>query len=91
FPSAFEINEQLLLTIADYLYSCQYGTFLQNSEKLRTDMKLSEHTMSVWTPILRDRQAYINKNYNKNSNETLLVNSTHQIKLWKNYYCRYYQ
>ncbi|CAF3657661.1 unnamed protein product [Rotaria socialis] len=91
FPSAFEINEQLLLAIADYLYSCQYGTFLQNSEKLRTDMKLSEHTMSVWTPILRDRQAYINKNYNKNSNETLLVNSTHQIKLWKNYYCRYYQ
>ncbi|CAF5140728.1 unnamed protein product, partial [Rotaria magnacalcarata] len=90
-PSHFEFNEQLLLTIADYLYSCQYGTFLQNSEKLRTDMKLSEHTMSAWTPILRDRQTYINNNYNKNSNETLLVKNTDQIKLWKNYYCRYYQ
>ncbi|UJR26804.1 hypothetical protein I4U23_008117 [Adineta vaga] len=87
FESAFEFNEKFLLTIADSLYSCQYGTFLLNSEKLRTDMKISEYTMSAWTPILQDRKMYLNPLYNTKSNEILQINSTlNQMKLWKNYY-----
>jgi len=88
FESAFEFNEKFLLTIADYLYSCQYGTFLLNSEKNRIDMKISEYTMSAWTPILGDPNIYLNTNYNKKFNQILQINSN-QIKLWKNYYCRY--
>ncbi|CAF0769870.1 unnamed protein product [Adineta ricciae] len=90
FPSAFEFNEKLLVTIADNLYSCQYGTFLLNSDKLRTDMKVSEYTMSAWTPILRERTLYLNPSYTDKSDKVLLPNnSTRHIKLWKNYYCRY--
>ncbi|CAF4628725.1 unnamed protein product [Rotaria sp. Silwood1] len=89
FESAFEFNEKFLLTIADYLYSCQYGTFLLNSEKIRTDMEISAHTMSVWTPILHNRQIYLNSNYNKTFEQILQVNTLNQIKLWKNYYFRY--
>jgi len=90
FPSAFEFNEKLLVTIADNLYSCQYGTFLLNSDKLRTDMKVSEHTMSAWTPILRERTLYLNPSYTEKSDKVLIPNnSSRHIKLWKNYYCRY--
>jgi len=90
FPSAFEFNEKLLVTIADSLYSCQYGTFLLNSDKLRYEMKISEYTMSAWTPILRERNLYLNPSYNEKSEKILIPNnSSRHIKLWKNYYCRY--
>jgi hypothetical protein len=52
-------------------------------------MKISEYTMSAWTPILRDHQSYLNPNYNQKLNQILQVNVTNEIKLWKNYYCRY--
>jgi len=51
-------------------------------------MKISEYTMSAWTPILRDRKTYLNSNYSKNFNRTLQINSN-QIQFWKNYYCRH--
>jgi hypothetical protein len=35
FPHHFEFNENLLIFIADQLHSCQFGTFLANSEKER--------------------------------------------------------
>uniref|UniRef100_A0A4X2K2D9 Myotubularin n=1 Tax=Vombatus ursinus TaxID=29139 RepID=A0A4X2K2D9_VOMUR len=35
FPTAFEFNEQFLITILDNLYSCRFGTFLFNSEYAR--------------------------------------------------------
>ncbi|CAF1504586.1 unnamed protein product [Adineta ricciae] len=90
FEFAFEFNEKFLLVIADHLYTCQYGTFLLNSEKLRTDMKISEYTMSVWTPLLQERHSYLNPLYNANSSQVLQINSTlNQIKLWKNYYCQH--
>lgn len=90
FPSAFEFNEKLLVTIADSLYSCQYGTFLLNSDKLRYEMKISEYTMSAWTPVLRERSLYLNPSYNEKSEKILIPNnSSRHIKLWKNYYCRY--
>ena len=90
FPSSFEFNEKLLVTIADSLYSCQYGTFLLNSEKLRTEMKVSEYTVSAWTPILKNQAIYKNPFYNEKSDKVLLPSiSSRHIKLWKNYYCRY--
>jgi len=52
-------------------------------------MKISEYTMSAWTPILRDYQIYLNRNYNQKFNEILQINVSNEIKLWKNYYCRY--
>lgn len=81
----------MLITIADYLYSCQYGTFLLNSEKNRVEMKISEYTMSAWTPILHDRKSYLNPNYDQRLSTISQANvSTNQIRLWRNYYCRYF-
>jgi len=53
-------------------------------------MKVSEHTMSAWTPILRERTLYLNPSYTEKSDKVLIPNnSSRHIKLWKNYYCRY--
>ncbi|XP_074863506.1 phosphatidylinositol-3-phosphate phosphatase MTMR1 isoform X4 [Carettochelys insculpta] len=35
FPAAFEFNELFLITILDHLYSCLFGTFLNNCEQER--------------------------------------------------------
>lgn len=35
FPSECEFNEKLLLTLADHIYSCKYGTFMFDSERQR--------------------------------------------------------
>lgn len=35
FPSECEFNEKLLLTLADHLYSCKYGTFMFDCERQR--------------------------------------------------------
>jgi hypothetical protein len=35
FPSECEFNEYFLLTLADHLYSCKYGTFMFDSDKQR--------------------------------------------------------
>lgn len=52
-------------------------------------MKISEYTMSAWTPIIRDRKTYINPFYNDKLDQVLQLNNSFQVKLWKNYYCRY--
>lgn len=44
FPTAFEFNERLLLTILDHLYSCRFGTFLYNCESAR-DQHVGLHMM----------------------------------------------
>jgi hypothetical protein len=47
FPAEFEFNEEFLIFIADALYSCQFGTFLCDSECER--MEIRSKTVSVWT------------------------------------------
>jgi hypothetical protein len=53
-------------------------------------MKISEFTISAWTSILSDRKTYLNPVYYEQSEQILQMNiASTQIKLWKNYYCRY--
>lgn len=44
-------NEGLLLTLADALHSCRFGTFLFDCKKHRLEVNLDERTPSVWTWI----------------------------------------
>jgi len=68
FPSSFEFTELLLLNIADSLYSCQYGTFLLNSDEIRREMRTSEFTMSTWTTILDNSNVFLSRDFDeKNS------------------------
>lgn len=92
FPSSFEFTEILLLNIADSLYSCQYGTFLLNSDEIRREMRTSEFTMSAWTTILDNSNIFLNRNFNEKTQNDVLQQSSAAIlsvKIWENYYHRY--
>lgn len=61
--SRFEYNERFLRRLLYHLYSCQYGTFLYNSEKQRVDARAKERTSSVWDYFLCRKQEFTNPDY----------------------------
>jgi hypothetical protein len=63
YPTRFEFNERFLRRLLYHVYSCQYGTFLLNSEKERKDAKLQERTRSVWDYFLARRELWLNPEY----------------------------
>ncbi|XP_053129967.1 myotubularin isoform X3 [Hemicordylus capensis] len=90
FPTAFEFNEQFLITILDHLYSCRFGTFLFSSDSVREREKLSEKTLSLWSLINSSKSAHINPFYTKELNRALYpVASMRHLELWVNYYIRW--
>ncbi|NXC21212.1 MTM1 protein, partial [Corythaeola cristata] len=90
FPTAFEFNEQFLITILDHLYSCRFGTFLYNSECLREKEKVAEKTLSLWSLINSEKSKYTNPFYTKELNRALYpVASMRHLELWVNYYIRW--
>ena len=62
-PDRFEFNERFLRRLLYHLYSCQYGTFLYNSEKQRHDANAKDKTSSVWDYFLARRAEFTNPDY----------------------------
>lgn len=62
-PTRFEFNERFLRRLLYHLYSCQYGTFLYNSEKERRDARAAEKTSSVWDYFLSRKAEFTNPAY----------------------------
>lgn len=63
FPFDFEFNELLLLTLHDHVYSCQFGTFIGNSEKERQTYNLRNNTFSLWAFLDSKKDSFINPLY----------------------------
>lgn len=73
FPDRFEFNELFLRTLHTHLYSCQFGTFLFNSERDRRIPEMGprsakspfERTVSLWdwTNSSAQRTKWINETY----------------------------
>ena len=89
FPDRFEFNERFLRRLFYHLYSCQYGTFLYNSEKARSDAKVHERTSSVWAYFLARRTEFTNPTYdggeiddNIPGKERLLVPKADKVRWW---------
>lgn len=62
-PTRFEFNERFLRRLLYQLYSCQYGTFLYNSERERKEARASERTKSVWDYFLARKEQFTNDRY----------------------------
>jgi myotubularin-related protein 6/7/8 len=64
FPTRFEFNELFLRDLHTHLYSCQFGTFLFNSERERREGAAG--TVSVWDYMNSQPhpEKYINPEYN---------------------------
>lgn len=64
FPSSFQFNERYLIIILDHLYSCRFGTFLYNSERMRVEEESNHPTVSLWTYLSTiDRVVIVNPFY----------------------------
>lgn len=87
-PNRFEFNERFLRRLLYHLYSCQYGTFLYNSEKQRLDARVAEKTASVWSYFLSRRAEFTNKDYDPviddhdKSRERIFLPELGKIRWW---------
>ncbi|XP_066570987.1 myotubularin isoform X2 [Amia ocellicauda] len=90
FPTAFEFNEQFLITILDHLYSCRFGTFLYSCDCARDDNEVKTKTISLWSLINSDKMKYVNPFYTMESSRVLYpVASMRHLELWVTYYIRW--
>ncbi|KAL3953505.1 hypothetical protein ACCO45_011461 [Purpureocillium lilacinum] len=87
-PNRFEFNERFLRRLLYHLYSCQYGTFLYNSEKQRKDARVSQRTSSVWDYFLCRKAEFTNPDYDPTINdrergqERILLPNLKEIRWW---------
>ena len=88
YPDAFEFNENLLLFIAQQMYTGKYGTFLGDNEREREQMRLHERTASIWTVVLQEQEKFINKNYQAVDEPIARIPETEYTKLveWRQYF-----
>src|SRR5690349_4523143 len=63
YPAAFEFNERLLIKILKSLYSCEYGTFLMDSESERYLADIPKRTVSLWAAINSKQSSFKNSLY----------------------------
>ncbi|KAI9369972.1 protein phosphatase [Aspergillus egyptiacus] len=88
YPTRFEFNERFLRRLLYHLYSCQYGTFLFNSEKERVEARAKERTRSVWDYFLARREQFLNPKYeadiddNKRGKERLIFPRIEEVRWW---------
>lgn len=61
FQNAFEFNENFLVFILDHLYSCLFGTFLYNSEKIRGE-KVSQLEQDSYSRLVEDLLRSVDNN-----------------------------
>jgi myotubularin-related protein 6/7/8 len=93
-PTRFEFNERFLRRLLYHLYSCQYGTFLYDNEKSRTEAKIWERTRSVWDYFLSRREQFLNPKYdptvddNVRGKERLIFPRTDEIRWWSEVFGR---
>lgn len=89
FPTRFEFNETFLIELHYHCYSCQFGTFLFNSEKERMDYNAAGLTYSVWDYFNTYKEKFINELYDngaKNHEEFgdmgVLLPDVKNVKYW---------
>jgi hypothetical protein len=62
-PARFEFNERFLRRLLYHTYSCQYGSFLYDSEKERVGSKVRRKTRCVWDYFLARRKEFLNPEF----------------------------
>lgn len=100
-PCEFEFTEKFLISLHDHVYSCQFGNFIGNCEKDRTEMRVHENCYSLWAYMDSQRDKFINPLfYAKRSNDlggcdelkesAITVDASPPlIKYWTSFYNRF--
>ncbi|SCV02052.1 LAMI_0G15434g1_1 [Lachancea mirantina] len=84
FPNRFEFNERFLRRLLYHLYSCQYGTFLYNSEQERTINEVKTKTRSAWDYFKSRDREFINVEYDPKGfgDEDWILPDLSRIQWW---------
>jgi hypothetical protein len=80
FPDKFEYNERFLRRLLYHVYSCQYGTFLFNSEREAAEAQAAKKTRSVWDYFLGRRQQFTNPGYSRD--EDVIIPDAKAVRWW---------
>jgi hypothetical protein len=84
-PTAFEFNSRFLKRLFYHHYSCQYGTFLANTEQ--EYMKTKELTVSAWDYFRSRPNEFVNRQYDADTSDVLFFNYS-DVKWWYELYGR---
>lgn len=93
-PTRFEFNERFLRRLLYHLHSCQYGSFLYNSEKERKEHCVSARTRSVWDYFLSRRTQFTNPSYDavvndhERGKERLILPKSTETRWWSELFGR---
>ncbi|KAI9770153.1 MAG: hypothetical protein M1840_003603 [Geoglossum simile] len=94
-PTRFEFNERFLRRLLYHLYSCQYGTFLYNSEKERLESGVKDKTRSVWDYFVSRKEQFLNDSYDggaiderERGRERLIFPSPDEVRWWNELFGR---
>ena len=106
YTSRFEYSDELLVFLADHVYSGLYGTFLHNSQQQRNsiidgvDGGVYENTVSIWSYVLSNKMLFANAGYGQDSKKTAMwltlpeplwtVNVLPKMVLWDRFHCRWF-
>ncbi|SCU93365.1 LAFA_0F16006g1_1 [Lachancea sp. 'fantastica'] len=83
-PSKFEFNERFLRRLVYHLYSCQYGTFLFDSEYERSEQMAQNKTRCVWDYFRSRTAEFTNHDYKNVSpnDEDWILPDVKDISWW---------
>ena len=84
----FQFNFDLILFLAEEIFSGKYGTFLFNNDKEREEYDEGNKTISIWNYIKENENKFINKIYNPDDDRSLIMNYKN-VTLWKEYFYRF--
>jgi myotubularin-related protein 6/7/8 len=94
-PTRFEFNERFLRRLLYHLYSCQYGTFLYNSEKERLESGVKDKTRSVWDYFISRKEQFLNDKYDggaiderERGRERLIFPNPDEVRWWNELFGR---
>lgn len=91
-PQQFEFNSRFLKRLFYHYYSCQYGSFLCDSEReLREVHKIQNATVSVWDYFNSRPNEFKNNNYegyNQSNDQDVLFFNFTDVKWWYELYGR---
>eukprot|EP00727_Mastigamoeba_balamuthi_P010093 m51a1_g5706 putative myotubularin-related protein 2 (543) ;mRNA; f:1066659-1068999 len=90
FPYSFEFSDNLLATLEREMHACRFGTFLADTEKMRTDLMLAHRTPSLWSMVNSQLQTFRNPNFDPapGSNGGVIIPKTNTMffRLWSHYF-----
>ena len=84
----FRFNFNLILFLAEELYSGRQGTFLFNNDKEREEFNADSKTVSIWNYIKENENKFINIIYDPEDDGELIINLK-TIKIWKDYFYKF--